>query len=300
MPDGEVPTLADASSYTPMVFQLKDLEVGKPDPRGRIVRDILWAVNEFKIYKTDRGISPFFSDNPDAARTQKLAYLELGAGIAEFNHLIHTLKPPLIPFTDKAFPMIARSEGNLVHYERELARCIAEALLGKAEVAKTSLLALQQRLAAQIANRGRVVHLLVNIVLVAVAVFGALSFARSEYTSAFQFDVSEIGLAVMMGAIGALFSTTVRLQSMAVDPTITHYMHWVYASQRVLVGALGALIIYFGFKSGVISGLFAQNTETAKAFDTHWLSFVGIIAGFSERLVPNLLDGKSQSATDTE
>ena len=45
-----------------MKFKLADLRAGDKDPRGRAVRDILWAVNEFKIYRADMGISPFFSD----------------------------------------------------------------------------------------------------------------------------------------------------------------------------------------------------------------------------------------------
>lgn len=303
MPEGNLKEIAGGAVSPPKDFKLADLVKGRDDPRGRAVRDVFWSVNEFKIYKTDQGISPFFSDDPEMAKDQKLAYLGLGAGIADFNHLIHTLKPRTIPFTGK--PMSGNTTGsmNLVHYERELARCIAQALLGQAEIAKTSLADLRKRVAARISNRGRVVHLMINVLLVAVAVVGALSFAKSGYTSTFGFDVKEMGLAVMMGSIGALFSTTVRLQSMVVDPTVSQYMHWVYGTQRILVGALGALIIYYGFKSGVVNGLFqplSGAVDTAKTFDPYWLSFVCVLAGFSERLVPNLLDAKAAAAEKSE
>lgn len=303
MPEGDFKELEGGAVSAPRDFKLDDLVKGQDDPRGRRVRDIFWSVNEFKIYKTDQGISPFFSDDPAVSKAQKLAYLGLGAGIADFNHLIHTLKPRTIPFTDHPIAGGAAGGSSLVHYERELARCIAQALLGQAEIAKSSLADLRNRVAARISNRGRVVHLMINVLLVAAAVVGALAFAKSGYTSTFGFDVKEMGLAVMMGSIGALFSTTVRLQSMAVDPTVSQYMHWIYGTQRILVGALGALIIYYGFKSGVVNGLFqplSGAVEATKTFDPYWLSFVCVLAGFSERLVPNLLDAKASAALKAE
>lgn len=315
MPEGDLHSIEDISDPTPpqpdpqsdlvepMSFRLADLTKGGEDPRGRAVHDILWSVDEFKIYKTDQGISPFFSDDPNLAKRQKMAYIALGPDLAAFNHLIHTLKPRTIPFTDQAIGVGGVGSTNLVHYERELARCIAQALLGQAEVARSSLTDLRRRLAARISNRGRVVHLMINVVLVAIAVAGAILFARSSYTSVFQFDVIETGLAIMMGSVGALFSTTVRLQSMEVDPTVSPYMHWVYGAQRVLVGALGALIIYYGFKSGVVAGLFQPISgaiDTSQSFDPYWLSFICVLAGFSERLVPNLLDTKAASIEGPE
>lgn len=298
MPDGEVTPLPNPVE-TSMEFRLSDLKTGQPDPRGRKVLDVLWAVREFKIYKTAEGISPFFSDDPDEARRQKLAYLDLGMGIGDFNHLIQLMQPPIIPFTDLAIPNSPSREKSLRHYERELARCIAQSLLGQEELARTSLGSLRDRLATQISNRGRVVHLLVNIVLVGLAIIGSHMFVRSGYVPIFGFDVTETGLSVMMGSIGALFSTTVRLQQMAVDPSVSNYMHWVYGSQRVMVGALGALIVYFGFQSGVLGDLLTGSgilPPPSGGINPYWLSFVCVLAGFSERLVPNLLEAKATIA----
>ncbi|WP_306131491.1 hypothetical protein [Roseivivax marinus] len=304
MPDGDVVPASAASAPATTngaarsergTFRLADLHAGGLDPRGREVQDILWAVDEFKIYRTEAGISPFFSDDDKTAAQQKHIYLGLGADIAEFNHLIHILRPRL------SLPGRTKRCANIIHYERELARCIAQALLGQPEQARASLANLSNRLSARIRNHARVVHLLINVILVAIAIAGALIFARSGYTSAFAFDVKEFSLAVMMGAVGALFSTTVSLQSMEVDPTVTQTMHWIYGAQRVLVGAMGALIIYFGFRSGVLTGLFQPPgdglTVGPGRFDPYWLSFVCVLAGFSERLVPNLLNGHAEAMT---
>ncbi len=294
--------LNDPDSFTKMEFKLKDLQVDKNDPRGRKVLDVLWSVNEFKIYKTRTGISPFFSDIPEEARTQKLAYLELGSGIAEFNHLIQVLTPWGSSQSERSLPA-KKAQDNLVYYERELARCIAQALLGQEETAKTSLDGLRDRLASRLSNRGRVVHLLVNIVLVVLIIVASISLAWRGYDSVFGFQPKEVSLALMMGSIGALFSTTVRLQSMNVDPSVTQYMHWVYAFQRVIVGALGALILFFAIKAGILQDLFSGADDTL-SIDTqpnpYWLSFACVLAGFSERLVPNLLDARANISADPQ
>ncbi len=288
-------SLNDPNSFAEMEFRLGDLNVGGDDPRGRKVLDILWAVNEFKIYKTPSGISPFFADNPEQARVQKLAYLNLGSGIAEFNHLIQILTPAAWFQFGQTWPF-KKARDDLIYYERELARCIAQALLGQKETANSSLDELRDRLAARLSNRGRVAHLLVNIFLVMLIVALSTLLARWEYESALGFDSKGISIALMMGSIGALFSTTVRLQSMTVDPSVTQYMHWVYAFQRVAVGALGALILYFGIMAGILQNLFsgADNSGLPKTKpDPYWLAFACVLAGFSERLVPNLLDAKA-------
>ena len=210
-----------------------------------------------------------------------------------------TLAPPQVRSVHGAMPAGAVKKITLVQVERELARCIAQALLGDPDGANASLAEVRERLAARIRNRARVVHLLINIFLVICAVALAMWFVASNYQSLFGFDKMEFGQAVMMGSVGALFSTTVRLQSMEVDPTVSQYMHWVYALQRVMVGAIGALVIYFGFRSGVVNGLFqplSGGIAETGAFDTYWLSFVCVLAGFSERLVPNLLDSHAEAA----
>jgi hypothetical protein len=200
----------EAVAVSAMAFRLDDLVVGAPDPRGRMVLDILWAVDAFKIYKTSEGLTPFFSDNPKMAVAQRSAYLELGSEISEYNHLIHALRPPVLPFTDGKRAISERDTHTVEHFERELARCIAQAMLGDVPQARVALRRLRRRLGAQISNRGRIVHLCVNLVLVAILVATGLILVRIDYVSPLGYDTREVFTAVMMGGVGALFSTTVR------------------------------------------------------------------------------------------
>lgn len=278
-------------------FLLDDLEVGKKDPRGRDVVDILWAVHDFKIYKTEWGISPFFADDDSINIEQRRIYLSMGADIAGFNHMIQTLRP--ITLGQTTLPQLPKRREAIIHHERELARCIAQVLTGDAEGARVALASLRDRLAAQIANRGRVIHLLINLALMASVWIIALLILDFGYQPRFGFEVKDIALAAVMGSAGALFSTAVGLKQMQIDPMVGRLMHWIYGGQRVLIGVMGAVFLYFGLKSGILDGLFQplQGEVTAPAtLDLHWLAFVSVLAGFTERLVPNLLDGRSRAA----
>ncbi|MEM8754527.1 MAG: hypothetical protein AAGF90_16235 [Pseudomonadota bacterium] len=292
--------MADGAAHIPLQtpFLLDDLKVGEADPRGRVVLDILWAVDEFKIYKTPRGVSPFFSDDAEIARTQKDAYLSLGEDIAHFNHLIQTLIPTRFGFARDE----SASGPTLTEYERELARCLAQALLGKVEAAKGALATLRRRLERRISNRARVIHLGINVLLVLAVWATAYAISISGYEPRFGFKPLDIALAAIMGSVGALFSTAVGLQKMSCDPTMSTSMHWIYGAQRVLVGVLGAIIVYFGFQSGVLNGIFQTGpvtgvTPAPTETNLYWLAFVSVLAGFSERLVPNLLDARSDETS---
>ena len=278
---------------------LADLKIGKQDSREREVLDLLWDVEEFKIYKTPVGISPFFSDDPDLGAIQKRAYVELGPDISAFNYLIHVAAPKAAKGF-RRLQLTGTSDDNRNLFEREFARCIAQALLGHSEGAKIGLASLRSRLEATVTNQARVVHLLISLMIVAIVWLFALSLVGSGYEPRFGLDVKHIALSALMGSIGALFSTAVGLRHMQIDPTVTLSMHWVHGFQRMLVGMMGATIIYFGFTSGILAGIFQPSqTETDPAtIDQNWLSFISVLAGFSERLVPNLLDGRVREAEE--
>lgn len=301
-------------------FRLDDLKAGEKDPRGRLVLDILWSVKEFRIYKTEQGINPFFSDNDETAAKQKESYLALGEDIATFNHLLQKLPPQLFL---RYFKPADSTTATRAQFERELARCMATAFLDKAETAKTGLASVMKRLERIIINRARVIHLVVNIALVMLV--WLVMFNESEWLQylsglifwslgkIFSFDQTAIPLTLAMGSLGALFSTAISLKDMDIDPAVSIRMHWVYSSIRVLVGALGAFFLYLGFQSGILSGLFrtqpALFTPPPEGAGTvliksaseyfYWLCFVSIIAGFSERLVPNLLKARAEQAQGT-
>ncbi|TRD23583.1 hypothetical protein FEV53_00775 [Palleronia caenipelagi] len=278
--------------------------LGERDTRGAEIREVHWCLPEFMVYRCDDGVFACFSDDPETARTQLKSYLSLGVSLAEIEHLRGLWDDGLDfrwwnPFSWKQPVSKRRKQISELAHNREVARCIAQALIGDVAESKAGLSALRERWAAQNRNWMRVVHLMVNILLVLFVVIFCLTLVRSNYVSAFGFNAKEMTLASMMGAVGALFSTTVGLRNMAVDPSVRMIVHFVYALQRIMVGVLGAMVLYIGLRAGVLFELMAPGLQEAEPigpsqdFERYWLAFASILAGFSERLVPNMLSSRS-------
>ncbi|MDJ0823914.1 MAG: hypothetical protein QNJ16_00280 [Rhodobacter sp.] len=308
--------------------KLSDVDIGKPDCRGRVIQEIYWRLDDFAVYKADERISAHFSDDPKQADDQKQRYFAMSEGIAEFNHLVDALQPLWRFLTFRGGRQTNRLSRSRTLYEREMGRCLAQALTGDVTGAQSSLQHLHKRVEARVSNRARILHFVVNLILVSVVVLLTTSYFITQRPDCDCIDFNEIAVALMMGSVGALFSTTARLKEMEVDATVGFNMHLVYAVSRVLVGSLAAVILYLGFRSGIVTEFFqpfvtddttreaaaagdaangagdadngngANGSGRIQPFDFYWLSFVSVLAGFSERLVPNLLDSKATSALD--
>lgn len=302
-PNGRgAPPAAPASGDN--TFPLARLVVGEKDKRERKVLDILWSVPDFKIYKTAEGISPQFSDDPEVCRGQLKSYLTLGAELAYLNHLNTVIAHGgatrrFLDFVGrKAFgaqtteePSAARS--CLVAVEREIARAIAQALCDDVEGGKATLKALTQRLEKKLRNTGRVKYF---GVCVAVAAAIALA-AWWWFGDALAMNSTELAIVAIMGSCGALLSTAVGLRRLRIDASASQFLNFVYGGQRMLVGVLGAVVLYFALKAGVLLDTIPwAATADGDATDIHKLAFVSVLAGFSERLAPNLLERKAEGA----
>ena len=294
--DGTAPPAGKAEQQD--IFPLSKVRPGDTDKRGRKILDVLWAVHDFKIYKTAYGISPHFSDDIALAEKQRKHYLDIGEQLAHMNHLIHLLG------------RIGRNHAKSgpwapeVYYEREMARAIAQALTGEVENGRATLVALAARLEKRLINRGRVFYFGIcffSTFLIVAATYFAIVFA-DFFVSTFGIDSRQAVLAATMGGVGALLSTAAGLRNIEVDPSAAPLMSWVYGAQRMLVGVLGAIVLYLAVRAGVALGiLFGDDNaiNTGAALDPYKLAFISVLAGFSERLVPNLLN-RQRIGADTD
>ncbi|WP_420404689.1 hypothetical protein [Nisaea sp.] len=285
-------------------FPLANLHAGTPDKRGRMVADVLWAVRDFKIYKTVRGISPQFSDDPERARKQRRDYMSLGPELADLGQQMELLKNGWARWITWLWKRLgARDDPQLAYCERETARGIAQALDGHPEEGRQTLAGLSQRLSKRLGNVLRVLYFTICAVA-ALAITVALVIYTDGMTPAHKdtilgLNTFHLSVAAVMGCLGALLSTATGLRSLAIDPAASLTINITYAVQRMLVGILGAVVLHITLKSGIVNALVGTAKYTGSDADAIYrLAFMSLLAGFSERLVPNLLERTAKSYED--
>lgn len=306
-PAKPAPTPAPALPPAPDPFLLKDLKTGAADKRGRIVTDIFWAVPDFKVYATAKGISPQFSDDPALAKQQRANYMALGPELSDVNQAINLMDSGWNRFTSKLFSKLDLGDDpRQGYYEREIARAIAQALSDDVEEARKTLQSVDATVSKRMANVMRVFYFSICVaatLIVTMALSGyASTIANPQSEEILGLNAFQLCVAAIMGSLGALLSTAIGLRSLSIDPMATLTINITYAFQRMLVGILGAVVIHITLKSGLFNSLLGANMPTSPdtAVMTYKLAFISLLAGFSERLVPNLLDRASQKFENQE
>jgi hypothetical protein len=112
-------------------------------------------------------------------------------------------------------------------------------------------------------------------------------------------------LAFVGGALGAGFSLLTRVGKIEIDPEVDRRSHRDEVFYRLAVGALAALIIVIGLEANVFAGFTNVSSSDGRITEglynrTFWFLLVSsIAAGFSERLVPSLLEQFAKKRTVT-
>jgi hypothetical protein len=154
-----------------------------------------------------------------------------------------------------------------------------------------------------------------------IAILVLVMFVPYSVQAAASQSISVFLIVVMAGTIGALFSSLECLYDLKELPHIRYHKQlgseygslFVYLLVRGLVGGTAAAVLYFIFAGGMLSGAFFPaftckqsnctgfatllvDYDPAQALDYAKTILWGFLAGFAERLVPNLLNHFAQDA----
>ncbi len=86
------------------------------------------------------------------------------------------------------------------------------------------------------------------------------------------------------GSIGGFFSLSIGVNKLVCEQDVQPWLYYCYGLERITIALLASVIMYFAIKSDLAFGI-------CKKMDSPLIGYVffGILAGFSETLVPNLL-----------
>jgi hypothetical protein len=268
-PQAKDPQQRDAQPpYAQQPHRLKDIQIGKPDGRGLPITYI-YAVqsDEYAIYQAGE-VMVHFADDPGKAQAQRKSMLPVSSARAEVNALAQGL--PCREVCD-----------------RQLAYALQLALDGDIDGAKGTVAAAKAFVLAKRAARGRFQYLKWSYGTAAILI--GLLFVASRFYP-LQPASSDLWLAAKAGLIGAAFSIAlaIRGRTVALDTDLLDNL--TDGTLRLLIGVISAGVLLLLLASGILPSLKIGDADIRPSTLTWQMVLViGFVAGFLERLVPDLL-----------
>lgn len=314
-------------------MKVDDIAEGRPDERGKTVEEIYArASGRFAIYLTRGEVIIQYADDQDKGEEQRKLLSPIRPLRGEIDGLLKKLLAALnrdqsqagaaaanpvpgnngVPGNVKV-PQRVQSEAS--YFNRRVADALFTGLQGDIELCKTTLAAIRDEIIEELFSIGRkriAIMMLVcsGCVLLALAVlvgFAALlqwGMVGGEFNKVpilrFVF-CTYAWAAALFGAVGAWLSVAIGLRTREEKVSTTWRDNIVDPTLRVGVAVVSALILFslvhtgaFSVKLGTIEIGWANPPTGAKEFfGVHVAIILGVIAGFTERLVGNFL-GRSE------
>ncbi len=263
---------------------VKEVAPPGPDAAGNSI-DKVYARNppDYAIYQSDGQVLVHLADDPQRAKAQAVALAPLGVLRGEIDALIDGWRSD---------PKRQAKAGLL---QRGIARALNQALQGDVAGARQSLEEIKQSILAERTSVARFEYMIVAaacfLAIFLFTDFGLLGW-KLFYPNA---ETEEIRTVVGAGAMGAFFSIATGLRNRTVLPDLRYLDNAADAMLRMVIGAIGAGTALALYEVGLVK--LQLPAAPGGGLSGSALFVVGFLAGFSERLVPDLLAKTAQTAS---
>jgi len=258
----------------------------------------IYSMNEplYAIYGTDTRVSVQFADDPATEQRQRWDFAALAPLQGEINGMIdgwHASED-------------ARLKEKARIYDRRVADALVVALTRDVASAQAILQKIRDELLADRTSLQRLIYLVWALVSSLLVIGGASlgAYLSAPERSGFWGNTDLLWMGAGGGSVGAFFSITLAVHTRAFQPQPKYTDNAIAAVVRVIISAIaGAMLIAFlctNMFSLTIGGLhlggapIGENSACAPAVLP--LLILAFVAGFAERLVPDLLNSSSAAA----
>jgi len=255
----------------------RDIRVKSNDSRGvPITKVYIKQSNEYAIYKCNGDIMVAYADDAELARRQRKAILPLAKDRFLLNYLLKGLDCREV-------------------CEHQLVNGLQLALEGDIESAKKTIGETKTLLLAKRAARGRFQYLYWSSGAAGLLML-ALLLARRYVPMP---DIStDLWLAAEAGLVGAAFSIALAIKSRTVALDMERLANATDGVLRLLIGVICAGVLVLLVGSHILPRMTIGDINFADGGPSSQIVLViGFVAGFLERLVPNLLERATKSPT---
>jgi hypothetical protein len=293
-------------------LDLCDLNQGDLDSIGSPVHEVIFRGQNYAIYRSDRGIYVHFADdsNVDVRCKQRNAYVKLSSELCELRYLTSQMRSN----------GLLRRLGRLLHhswplrsallYDHNMAQALmllmesAEQRVGrendKADTTEKEAEEIAKRaldMAIQRNTSDNTIRYVRNCVVFAMA-WAAVALIGHHWLYGGPLPLAtDTGscylLASVAGILGATFSVIVRAQSFELKPCDDSRMNSLMSLIRVGMGGIAGPVLVL-LLTTLIPHAMAGTEVSGATSGINMVAILGLVGGFAERLVPNLVRGAAE------
>jgi hypothetical protein len=270
------PTGADADK----AVTVREIKEKNNDSRGvRITKVYIKQSNEYAIYKCNGEIMVAYADDPDKARRQRKLILPLARDRFELNYFLKGLN--------------CREA-----CERQLANGLQLALEGDLEGAKRTIAEAKTLVLAKRGARGRFQYLYYSCGAAVILMLSLLLARKYLPFHDIPIDLwTDLWLAAEAGLVGAAFSIALAIKSRTVALDTEPLANAIDGVLRLSIGVICAGVLVLLAASNVLRLTIGDINFTGRGPAPQAVLIIGFLAGFLERLVPDLLEKATKSTT---
>ncbi len=278
--------------------RVDDIAVGRTDYTGLEIGTVYSKVPRvYAVYSNSDRVMIQYADDESLATEQRLALAHLAPLRGEINGLIDGWRSPRTVGSETG-PAHRASAGDAraKRYDRRTADALIVALQGDQASALVLLEAIKKEIVEERTSTGRVQYV-VTAGFVALVIF-CLFWAFNDLNFPRFVSRNNTWMATSIGCLGAFFSIAIGIRGRTIQTDLRLRDNLVDAGLRIVIGAISAVVLFALFRSelfkltlgesGPITLCIAGAECTPPQIDVAII--VAFLAGFSERLVGNLLD----------
>jgi hypothetical protein len=260
---------ANAPAEVPSI-KPDDFRVGRSDNAGETIVRIYYKTRNTVVYRTKKSIHLDVDEDFE------------GSGQLLANHA------NIYPELARVYSLLPENLTWVEAINRQIARSIAQNLKGHTVEAKQMLQHAEERIRRLKVINGRLQYAISSLAVAVAAVVGLIVSSALAKANAETFTTEIIPYWHIAGfaAMGGFLSVALGFRNLDIDVDANWFTNCLVGASRILIAILAAVFAFLLVRSGVVLNILSH---TDKSSEYGWYA-LAMAAGFSERLVPNIMD----------